>query len=617
MANPPSSLRSRRRRYPPKKPARRLAITIPAWMETPRFRAGLVWAVLMGGMGLLAINLFYVQIVKGPALRAIATGNQVSVLRPFMPRRDIVDRTGNILAIDRPVFTLYAHPKLFKLSKEEIAAQLSPILNRPVDDLLTKLNEGESGIRVEYAVVEEKQRRISELALDGLELIQHQQRLYPFKDIAADIVGYVNMEHKGQAGLELSQENVLTRPSESIELRRMGDGSVMPDRIPSGFLNLDDLQLRLTIDTRLQRAIQPILRKQVKAVNAKRGVVIVMDPYTGELLSLASEPTYDPNEYYKAKPEHLKTWAVTDLYEPGSTFKPINIAIALESKVATTDTVVDNSTVITVDGWPIQGGLGGSSTVREILVNSSNPGMVHIMDLLKPDAFYQWFRRIGLGDTTGIDLPAEVPGQFRERKSFINTRIERAVMSFGQGFSLTPMHMIQLHAAIANGGKLVTPHVVRGLYSSKGQLYWRPSLRPARQVFSPSTTKAVLSMMEGAVAEGTGKAAVIPGYRIAGKTGTSQKANAQGGYSESAYVTSFVSMLPADNPRYVVLTVIDEPAGGGYGGTVAAPVSKEVMQVLANFRTILPDDPAALEEAERSQTAADDSNPPDQPSPDE
>ncbi len=222
-----------------------------------------------------------------------------------------------------------------------------------------------------------------------------------------------------------------------------------------------------------------------------------------------------------------------------------------------------------------------------------------------------------MGDTTGIDLPAEVPGQFRERKSFINTRIERAVMSFGQGFSLTPMHMIQLHAAIANGGKLVTPHVVRGLYSSKGQLYWRPSLRPARQVFSPSTTKAVLSMMEGAVAEGTGKAAVIPGYRIAGKTGTSQKANAQGGYSESAYVTSFVSMLPADNPRYVVLTVIDEPAGGGYGGTVAAPVSKEVMQVLANFRTILPDDPAALEEAERSQTAADDSNPPDQPSPDE
>ncbi|MDX2243027.1 MAG: penicillin-binding protein 2 [Leptolyngbyaceae cyanobacterium bins.302] len=602
MANPPSSLRSSRSRKKSKR-----AVVVPAWMNSAQFRIGLVWAVLMTGIGLLGVNLFYVQIVKGDALRAVATSNQVSVLRPFMPRRDIVDRSGNVLALDRPVFTLYAHPKLFKLSKQEIAEKLSPILERPVADLVKKFDEGESGIRVEYSVVEDTQSRISDLAIDGLELIQHQQRLYPYKEVAADIVGYVNADHKGQAGLELSQENVLLRATEAVQLRRMGDGSVMPDKIPSGFLNLDDLQLRLTIDTRLQRTIQPLLKKQVAAVGAKRGVVIIMDAHSGELLSLVSEPSYDPNEYYKAKPERLKTWAITDLYEPGSTFKPINVAIALEAKVATPETVVDNSGTITVDGWPIQGGLGGSSSVTEVLVNSSNPGMVHIMDLLKPDVYYQWLRRLGLGGTTGIDLPSEAPGQFRERKTFTNTRIERAVMAFGQGLSMTPMQLTQLHATIANGGKLVTPHVVQGLYTSKGQLYWKPSLRPMRQIFSPGTTKSVLSMMEGAVNEGTGKAARLPGYRVAGKTGTSQKANEFGGYSESAYVTSFVSIFPADKPRYVILTVIDEPAGGGYGGTVAAPVTKDVIRALANLKTIAPTSAIKPEEPESAadQTTVD------------
>lgn len=589
-----------------RKKSKRAMQAVPAWMNSPQFRAGLVWAILMAGIGLLAINLFYVQIIKGGALRAVATSNQVSVSRPFMPRRDIVDRAGNVLAIDRPVYTLYAHPKLFKLSKEEIAEKLSPILGRPAADLVKKFNEGESGIRIEYAVVEDLQSRILDLGIDGLELTQNQQRLYPYKEVAADIVGYVNADHIGQAGLELSQENVLVRNSETVALRRMGDGSVMPDKIPSGFLSQDDLQLRLTIDSRLQRVIQPLLKKQVAAVNAKRGAVIVMDPYNGEILALVSEPTYDPNEYYKAPPERLKTWAITDLYEPGSTFKPLNVAIAMESKAATPDTVVDNSTTITVDGWPIQGGLGGSSTVTEVLVNSSNPGMVHIVDLLKPDLYYQWLRRLGLGGTTGIDLPSETAGQFRDRKSFVSTRIERAVMAFGQGLSLTPIQLTQLHGALANGGKLVTPHVVQGLYTSKGQLYWKPNLRPVRRVFSPATTKSVLTMMEGVVKEGTGKAAQLPGYRIAGKTGTSQKANASGGYSDSAYVTSFVSIFPADNPRYVILTVIDEPAGGGYGGTVAAPVAKEVMQAIANLKTIAPSNPVKAQEAETGADQADD-----------
>jgi cell division protein FtsI (penicillin-binding protein 3) len=545
-------------------------------------------------MGCLVINLFYVQIVQGSLLKDIAQSQQVNQIRPFMPRRNIVDRGGNILALDRPVFTLYAHPKLFKLSKEEVAEKLSPIMDRPASSLIKQFNEGETGVRIEYSLIEDISNRIIDLRLDGLELIPHQQRLYPYKEVAADIVGFVDGEHTGQAGLELSQQNILTRPNQEIRLRQMGDGSLMPDQIPTGFLNQDDLQLKLTLDTRLQRAVQPILQKQVTNVGAKKGAVIVMDAYTGELLSLASYPSYDPNQYYKAKPERYKTWAITDLYEPGSTFKPITVAIALENKTVAPDTYISNPSAITVDEWPINGGSGGSDSVTDIVINSYNVGMVHIVDTLKPDVYYTWLRRLGMGGVVGVDLPSENPGQFKPRKNFLESRIDRAVTAFGQGFSLTPLKLVQLHATIANGGKLVTPHVIQGLFDSKGRLYWRPGLPPQRQVFSPATSKAILPMMEGVVTQGTGKAAQLPGYHVAGKTGTSQKANGFGGYSESAYVTSFVSIFPADKPRYVVLAVIDEPAGGGYGGTIAAPVVKQVLQALTAIENIPPSVPGEV-----------------------
>lgn len=593
MRNPPYSFRTRPQRSPQPQIVQR-----PAWVNSPKFRAILVWAVLITSTGLLTINLFYVQVVQGLVLSKIAKSHQMTYLRPFIPRRDIVDRNGNVLALDRPVYTLYAHPRLFKISKPEMAEKLAPILNRPAADLVKQFDQQETGIRVEYSLVEDIANRITAMGLDGLELIQHQQRLYPYKDMAADIVGFVNAEHKGQAGLELSQENVLERTADPIELKQMGDGSLMPDGIPAGFLNQDDLQLKLTIDTRLQHAIQPVLQRQVKKVGAKRGTVIVMDAHSGELLALASDPTYDPNEYYKFQPERFKTWPISDLYEPGSTFKPINVAIALETKTVTPKTQIDNPSAITVDDWPIQGGSGGSDTVTDVVINSYNVGMVHIMDKLDPEMRYSWLKRLGLGGTSGIDLPSEEPGQFKARKTFLESHIERAVTAFGQGFSLTPIQLVQLHGSLANGGKLVTPHIIQGLYNSKGQLFWKPNLRAPRQIFSPETTKAILPMMEGVVREGTGKAAQIPGYRIAGKTGTSQKATSTGGYAKDLYVTSFVGIVPAEQPRYVILAVIDEPAGGGYGGTVAAPVVHEVIKTLVNMENIPPSSKVEPEEAE-------------------
>jgi cell division protein FtsI (penicillin-binding protein 3) len=586
--------------------------TAPPWSGPPlerlkrsKFRLWAVWAVLMlGGLG-LAVNLFYLQVTRAPALRKQALEQQTLKTKPFVPRRPIVDRTGNVLAIDRQVYTLYAHPKLFKHSKADIAAKLAPML--PIDvgpgntaetELLRRFNLAESGITIADSLAQEVADRVGRMQIkdspvDGLELVRQQQRFYPQQELAADILGYVDGERKGQAGVEYSQQNLLERSMPSIEFSKSIDGHWLPDRLTAGFVQLDDLKLQLTIDSRLQRAARIALKEKMQKHEAKRGTVIVMDARNGELLSVVAEPSYDPNQYFNFDLSRYKNWAVTDVYEPGSTFKPINVAIAMEAGAVKPNSVFNDEGRIYIDVWTIQNsdyqsaGARGPSTVTEILKHSSNVGMVHIMRTMKSSLYYQALEKLGLGQTAGTDLPFEVTSQLKNREQFINSPVESATTAFGQGFSITPMQLVQLNGALANGGKLVTPHVVRGLFDREGQAYWKLPRPVPKQVFSPETTKQVLEMMETVVDGGTGKAAQIPGYRIAGKTGTAQKANAGGGYSKAAIITSFVGIMPVENPRYVVLAVIDEPKGGS-GGIVAAPIVESVMEALISIEKIPP-----------------------------
>ena len=575
-------------------------------LKPQKFRLWAVWAVLMlGGLG-LAVNLFYLQVTRAPALRKQAEQQQTLKTKPFVPRRPIVDRAGNVLAIDRQVYTLYAHPKLFNHSKAEVAAKLAPML--PIElspgttaetELLRRFNLGESGITIAESLAQEVADRIAAMQIkdspvDGLELLRQQQRFYPQQELAADILGYVDGERKGQAGVEYSQQNLLERSMPSIQFSRSIDGNWVPDRLTAGFVQLDDLKLQLTIDSRLQRAARIALKEKMKQHGAKRGTVIVMDARNGELLSVVAEPSYDPNQYFNFDLSRYKNWAVTDVYEPGSTFKAINVAIALEAGAVKPNSVFNDEGRIYMDGWTIQNsdfkeaGARGPSTVTDILKYSSNVGMVHVMRSMKASLYYQALEKLGLGQTAGTDLPFEVTSQLKNREQFINSPVEVATTAFGQGFSITPMQLVQLNGALANGGKLVTPHVVRGLFDREGEPYWKVPRGATRQVFSPETTKQVLEMMETVVDGGTGKAAQIPGYRIAGKTGTAQKANAGGGYSNNAIITSFVGIMPVEAPRYVVLAVIDEPKQGSSGGTVAAPIVESVMEALISIEKIAP-----------------------------
>ncbi|MUH01729.1 penicillin-binding protein 2 [Scytonema sp. UIC 10036] len=574
------------------RPTERLETRLRDGVSNTKTRLLIVWGLLITvGLG-LGFNLYQLQIVRGSKLTERARNQQMVNLRPFMPRRPVVDRNRDLLAIDRPVYTLYAHPKLFSKTNKEMAVQLASILDRDATELEKKFDNKKTGITLALALPEEVADRLTALQLNGLELVQKYSRFYPQQDLVSEVVGYVNIDRRGQAGVEYSQEKLLERSVQTMRLSRAGNGAIMPDYAPEGFLNFDDLRLQLTIDNRLQRVARFALKEQMKKYKAKRGAVIVMDAWDGSLLALVSQPTYDANEYSKADISLFKNWTVADLYEPGSTFKPLNIAIALEEEIIKPEDIFNDTGSIQVSDRTIRNAENkrfGRMNIAQVLQNSSNIAMVQIIQKLRPSVYYGWLERLGLGQSVDTDLPFAVNSQLKSQEQFLGTPVEPATTSFGQGFSLTPLQLVQMHSALANGGKLVSPHVVKALVDSKGQVHYTP-IRPAtRQIFSYATTRKVVEMMETVVDDGTGKASQIPGYRIAGKTGTAQKASASGGYIIGAKITSFVGILPVEAPRYVVLALVDEPKGNhAFGSTVAAPIVKTVMEALITTEQLPP-----------------------------
>ena len=577
-------------------------------------RTVLIWIILALSMLGLVVRLVYLQVITSSDLLDKARKQQMFTLRPFIPRRTITDRKGTVLALDRPVYTLFAYPHLFDQNSKdpskntkkktfeeltaEIATKLSPILRKPPEKIVNILNRDTTSIQVEYWLPEEAADRIYALQIDGLELIQQRHRLYPQQDLAAELLGYVNVDHRGQAGIELSQEKLLERTDQEAKGAKDGSGKLIPNRVPAGMIRSDRTSLQMTIDSRIQRTARQILKQQMVKFSAKRGSVIVMDARDGGLLTLVTEPTYDPNRYYEADVKLFRNWAVSDLYEPGSTFKPINVAIALEAGAIQPDTVFNDEGALTIGGWPVanfdyeKAGAVGALSISQILEQSSNVGMVHIIQKMKPSVYYGWLERIGLGDISGIDLPSETPSALKPQEQFNEYVIEPATAAFGQGFSLTPIQMVQLHGILASGGKLLTPHVVKGLINEEGEDYYQIKLPTPRQVISPATAQRVLEMMTNVVEKGTGLPARIPGYRIAGKTGTAQKASSTGGGYANAKITSFVGTFPAKDPRYVVLAVVDEPIGSdAFGSTVAAPIVKTVIEDIIVTEGIPPSHP--------------------------
>ena len=578
--------------------SRRTAARVVAMQPVPPRRLLAVYLILCTGLIGLAARLAWVQVVDGPRLQSKARAVQTHAITPIGKRRTIVDRTGRLVALDEERFTLWAHPRYFNFPGDdpqkrrtpaETAGKLAAVLAQPKEVLVATMGSRSSGVKLRSDLDPETAERVRNLGISGLDLEAYPHRIYPQGSLFANVVGFLNLERVPQAGLEQSRDDDLRRQETTLRMRRGADGTPLPEGLAAGSLYGDDLRLQLTLDARLQQVAQQALAKQVKQWKAKRGVALVMDVRNGEILALASTPTYDPNRFWKYKPGLFREWSVQDLYEPGSTFKPINLALALQEKaIDPAGKVVDNGK-LSIGGWPIfnhdrkGNGVIDFPTVLQV---SSNVAMVQAMDRVKPERFWHWLDAMGIGAAPDTDLPGAVAGELKRRSDFVSQPIEPAVASFGQGFSLTPLKLIQLHGMLANGGRLVSPHITRGLRSGEA-LASAPAGR-GLQLLDPGVTQTVMRWMESVVEKGSGKGARIPGHRIGGKTGTAQKAE-RGVYIPGARITSFVAHVPIEDPRYVVLVVVDEPQGGNaYGSTVAVPVARQILEALLVLEKIPP-----------------------------
>ena len=569
-----------------------------------------VYLLLASALGGLALRLAWLQVIDGQRLQARARAIQTHSVTPMGLRRTIVDRMGQLVALDEERFTLWAHPRYFNLPgddpqlvrpAEDVVARLAVVLARPKEELLRTIGKLKSGVKLATGLDPDTAQHVRELGISGLDLEGYPQRIYPQGPLFANVVGFLNLERVPQAGLEQSRNRDLLRQETTFTMRRGADGTPLPDGIQAGSLYGDDLRLQLTLDARLQQVAQQALIRQVKQWHAKRGAALVMDARTGEMLALASTPSYDPNRFWSFNPGLFREWSVQDLYEPGSTFKPINLAMALQEKAIEPHGTVNDVGQLSIGGWPIFNNDHSAHGVIDfptVLQVSSNVGMVQAMSRVKHDHFWKWLHTIGIDDVPDTDLPGAVAGQLKTKAEFVGSPIEPATAAFGQGFSLTPLKLLQLHAMLANGGKLVSPHITSGLRSGDA-LSGNRNVRGI-QLLDPKITRIVMNWMETVVQKGSGKGLQIPGYRIGGKTGTAQKA-LNGVYIPGARICSFVAVLPIENPRYVVLVVVDEPQGGNaYGSTVAIPVAKQIVEALLVIEKVAPSLPIASKPAKPS-----------------
>ena len=537
-------------------------------------------------------RLVKLQVFNASDLQREARLLQSSKTNSLKKRRSIVDRNNRLIAYDKPLYKLWAHPKYFNFpgdsinrvrSIAEVAKKLSPILDMKDEILLSKFNNKMSGIKLLDKISEEKAEKIKNLQISGLDLFKYSQRYYPQGEVYSNLVGFVNDENIASAGLELHLDNQIKVFNKSNLIKRGGDGTPLPDNSAPGDFISDYKSLGLTIDSKLQKASFNALSKQVSKWKAKKGFAIVMDVNNGQILSLVTVPTYDPNKFWKYDSEHFKGWYSQDLFEPGSTFKPINLALALEEKVIKKDGLVEDIGKIKVGGWTLSNWDkkgNGYIDYPKVLQVSSNVGMVKIMQNLEPTIYWEWLKNLGINKKLETDLYESTAGQLKRKDLFVNQSIEPAVASFGKGFSISALKLVQLHAALANGGFEVTPHVTSTFKK-------RVNKNSKKQFFSNEVSKTVLEWMESVVDQGSGSGAKIEGYRIAGKTGTSQKA-LNGSYT-SKKVCSFVATLPVNDPKYVVLVVVDEPSKSySYGSTVAVPVAKEIIESLIVIEKIPP-----------------------------
>ncbi len=534
-----------------------------------------VFLILLLGLASVGAKLFTIQIRQSDRLTEIAT-KQYQRLVPLVSRRGtIYDRSGIELAVSLRVSSVFAQPGVIE-NAADTARALAPVLGRPAEEIRGKLTSEKPFVWLERQVDGRRAEAISDLGLKGIGLFPESRRYYPHQDLAAHVLGMVGVDDRGLEGIEHLYDDPLGgKPAFVVAQQDALGRLVFRQEEPEPRTPIFDVQL--TIDKVIQYIAERELAKAVERSRAKAGTAVVLDPRTGEILALANQPTFDPNDYRRANAAARRNRTTTDYFEPGSIFKVILAAGALEEGVVRpSDQFYGENGAIQVGGVTIRDHEKyGWLTVRQILTHSSNVGVIKIGQKLGKSLYYHYISAFGFGTLTGVDLPGETPGLIRRPKAW--SALSLSVLSMGQEVSVTPLQYASAFAAVANGGTLMRPHVVKRLAAQDGSLV-RP-VEPAvvRRVISPPTAQTLMGMLTDVVEEGTGKEAAVPGYTVAGKTGTAQKVDpAIGKYSHKKIVASFVGAVPAEAPELVILVTIDEPEILRWGGSIAAPTFREI-----------------------------------------
>lgn len=547
----------------------------------------------------IAARLFYWQILRGEYLQAQAEGQHLRDIKVGALRGNIFYSDGSALASSNPSFNIFGLPKVVPShSKLDLSYTLAKLLlndGEEVDslakDILNKLSKDLYWVRLKEDLSLEEKKRIEKLQISGIGFEQTSRRFYPEGSSSAHLLGFVGSDTKGEDlgsfGLEGFYEGELKGVSGQLKFER--DAVGIPILI--GQFQTQEAKngknLTLNLDRTIQFIVEQALRQGIEKYGAKAAAAVVMDPKTGGILASASFPNYDPLKYFNFPKEYHKNPIVADQYEPGSTFKVLVMSAALNEDVVKPDTECD------ICSGPIQ--IGGFSirtwnnkyypdtSMKDVIIHSDNTGMVFTGSKLGLDKFYQYIQTFGIGGPTGVDLQDESSPDLRPEEQW--REIDLATSSFGQGIAVTAIQMVTAVSAIANGGYLMEPHVVKIISDDKRTFEIKPKI--VRQVIRESTAKIMTEMMVAAVSEGEAKWAKPKGFRIAGKTGTAQ-IPVEGHYDPNKTIASFVGFAPADDPKFVILVRYDQPSTSPYGSETAAPTFFEIAKQLFTYYKIAP-----------------------------
>jgi len=510
-------------------------------------------------------------------------------------RGEIVDRNGVRLATDSTLYDIYAHPAYYEDSIDEMAAKLSPVLGMSKQEIAKKLSKLDySTITLKRNVQREVGQKVLKLGIKGIDPVKKSTRVYPQGKLASHILGYVNQDADIEAGVEkTAKKNLVSFPSSS-GLEKTGRGDIIYDfnTDPESVVKpVKGKKIVLTIDSAIQHVAETELAKMVEKTKADRGTVIVMNPKNGEILGFAVLPSYDPNEYNKVNPSIVKNWVLSDVYPPGSTFKILTVASAIETgRMTEFDKVLDTGKIV-IQGWTIKNydyykhPNPGLIDLYYLFEHSSNIGSLQVAFKMPPIEHYTQLKRFGIGIPTGIDLPGESAGIIPPAETW--DRVRQATIAFGYSIASTPLQIASAVASIANDGVWVTPHVIK--YS---QEEYDQKIKHKRTM-TAENARTMTRILEKSIRNSASVAGKIPNFTVAGKTGTSRKPNPNGpGYLEGQVFTSFVGYFPTNDPQVLIMVVVDNPKGGdAWGSTIAGPVFNEVATQVCRILKLKPDAP--------------------------